>query len=260
MTVSKGRIALLAGLSLAMILLWDYPFMWPFKVFVVYLHEISHGLGAILTGGSVKAIVVEWDQSGYAETIGGNFLAIASAGYIGSILWGSAMLTSALNERFTRALAVIIGLVFLFFTIFYLKQFMQLIFFFGLAWGLLFITTGILYEKANRLLMFVMGGLTSLYGLYDLGDFFRGEVLQTDAGIIANYYLKGSPLKLTLAYAIGILISLLSIWLLYRIIMHAVHVKEELPEEHEAEDLPAGLSPEVLALLEQIQKEKENNN
>ena len=42
--------------------LWDTPVIYPLKIFVVLLHEISHGIAALATGGSIERITLDAEQ------------------------------------------------------------------------------------------------------------------------------------------------------------------------------------------------------
>ena len=260
---SKFKIILLLVFAILSIIFWDYAIMRPIKIFVVFLHEISHGLGAILTGGKVSAISIEWSEAGATHSIPGNFLATASAGYLGSILWGSLMLLSSLKNRFTRGISGVIGLLLFFFTAFYLKPFELSIGAVGIGWGILIIFSALMHNYTNRFLLFILGGLTSIYAVYDLSDFFKGEVMQTDAGIIAKHYLREPSLQVALAYVIGILISVLSVWILYSVIRAAVkHDHEEQLAVHEEPSPAAGLDDEsmrILALMQEMEERSRNN-
>jgi hypothetical protein len=108
-----------------------------------------------------------------------------------------------------------------------------------------------LHSKANRLLLFFCGGLTSLYAIYDLGDFFRGDITETDAGIISKYYFQNSETQIWSSYLIGILISILSIWIMYRIIIHAFHVSQNIKNQ---ENLPIPEIPQPGAEDEMLLK------
>lgn len=63
--------------------------LYPITRLVTFLHEFGHALGAILTGGSVDALQVNADGSGYAITRGGSRAIILMGGYIGSALLGN---------------------------------------------------------------------------------------------------------------------------------------------------------------------------
>jgi hypothetical protein len=61
----------------------------PFDWFETYCHEMSHGLMAVLTGGSIQSLVMRWDGSG-ALWHAGSFLPllVTFSGYSGAIACG----------------------------------------------------------------------------------------------------------------------------------------------------------------------------
>jgi hypothetical protein len=262
------RISLLAMSAIVMVFFWHHPFIMPLKVFVVFLHELSHAIGALFTGGKIEFISINWDESGFTRTRGGNFLAITSAGYLGSILIGSMMLRTAIIARSEKIVSVFIGAVLIIFPLIIVQKLSQSVFIMGIVWGLAFITSGLLSVLFSRLILFVMGGLTSLYSVYDLGDFFRGDILKTDAGIIAGHYIKNETSVLILAYLIGILISILSIWILYRMVHNALHLSnlsdEEEPQINEVDlqqlELISSLTPESIEMIVKMHEERRNTS
>ena len=44
--------------------LWNTVFVYPLKIFVVFMHEVSHGLAAIATGGRIVEIQINPQQGG----------------------------------------------------------------------------------------------------------------------------------------------------------------------------------------------------
>jgi len=50
MKMPKRRLVLPLVFGVLFVVLFDSPFVYPFRLFVVFLHEISHGLAAVLTG------------------------------------------------------------------------------------------------------------------------------------------------------------------------------------------------------------------
>lgn len=72
-----------------------------------YFHEISHGLSAIITGGSVNNIVLHLQGSGLCYTQGGIHFIVAFSGYFGAALWGSLIYLTArhLDQKHTRIIA-----------------------------------------------------------------------------------------------------------------------------------------------------------
>jgi hypothetical protein len=263
-----ARIFILVAAAVAMMVFWHNPFIMPLKIFVVYLHEMSHALGAMFTGGEVQLLVVDWDESGFTRTRGGNFLAITSSGYLGSILFGSIMLRTAIINRYEKACAIIIGLVVVVFPLLIPQKLSHAVFILGVFWGLLLIISGLLSSFVTRIILFIMGGLTSLYSVYDLGDFFRGDIASTDAGIIAAHYMKNDNSIFILSYLIGILISVLSIWILYEIVHNALHISTEIAREEAANrdngieqtpdqlELVSSLTPETIEMIVRLHQQR----
>lgn len=60
----------------------------PFNWLESYFHEISHGIAAMLTGGSVLRIQLFASGAGLCTTQGGINFIISFAGYAGATLWG----------------------------------------------------------------------------------------------------------------------------------------------------------------------------
>ncbi|HEY5949445.1 MAG TPA: M50 family metallopeptidase, partial [Kofleriaceae bacterium] len=115
----RNELRTLALALLASLLLWNLPFggvlLYPFKLFATWLHELSHGIALILTGAGFDHIVVYRDTSGlaYAYTSVGSFgtAIIAAAGYMGTPLWGAALLVITPTAKAARrALLVLSGL------------------------------------------------------------------------------------------------------------------------------------------------------
>jgi len=112
----------LAIALLASLLLWNLPFggvlLYPFKLLATWLHELSHGLAMIITGVGFDRVVLYRDTSGlaYAQSGAGPFAAaiIAAAGYMGTPLWGAALLVITPSARSARiamlALGALLGL------------------------------------------------------------------------------------------------------------------------------------------------------
>ena len=87
---------LAAALSIAF---WFIPFAeilgYPFRIFVTFIHEGGHAVAALLTGNSVPSLSVAMNASGETYTTqGGVFsqMLVSSAGYIGSMIYGVALL------------------------------------------------------------------------------------------------------------------------------------------------------------------------
>ena len=105
MKTPPRRLLLPLGLAAASLVLWDTFVVYPFRLFVVFLHEISHGLAAVATGGRIVSIGLSFDEGGVCLTRGGWPFLILNAGYLGSLLWGALFLL--LGGRRTRARSVV---------------------------------------------------------------------------------------------------------------------------------------------------------
>ncbi|WP_428266145.1 M50 family metallopeptidase [Haliangium sp.] len=107
---------------LVSLLLWNLPYgglvLYPFKLLATWLHELSHGLVMIVTGAGFDRMDLYRDTSGLAFAhVGVGRLgraAIATAGYMGTPLFGALMLVWGQTGRSARralaALGVLMGL------------------------------------------------------------------------------------------------------------------------------------------------------
>ncbi|MBA6296527.1 M50 family metallopeptidase [Colwellia sp. MB02u-9] len=87
---------------LTAIIILQLPFISiPFKWLESYFHEISHGLTALLTGGSIVQIQLFPNGAGLCTTRGGSAFFISLMGYGGAILWGSLIFYLASSHRKT---------------------------------------------------------------------------------------------------------------------------------------------------------------
>ena len=76
---------------------------YPFLIFSTFIHEISHAIGAVLTGGRVESVIVHVNGSGVTLTQGGLRFVISSAGYIGTTLFGALLLMLSHKQSHVRA-------------------------------------------------------------------------------------------------------------------------------------------------------------
>jgi hypothetical protein len=100
--------------ALVSIVLWFIPFAelltYPFRLFVTFIHEGGHAIAALLTGNSVDSLSIATNASGETYTSqGGTFsqIFVASAGYLGSMVYGALLLV--LIRRSVAARVVLVG-------------------------------------------------------------------------------------------------------------------------------------------------------
>lgn len=81
---------------------------WPFSWMMTFFHEISHGIAALVTGGSIESIKLHLRGSGLCTTTGGIGVVISLAGYLGAVVWGMGiyLMADKLNKRHTHELAL----------------------------------------------------------------------------------------------------------------------------------------------------------
>jgi hypothetical protein len=83
----------------------------PFNWLESYFHEISHGIAAILTGGSVLRIQLFANGAGLCTSQGGIGLVISFAGYAGATLWGWVIYKLAsIHQRTAQSFSVLVFL------------------------------------------------------------------------------------------------------------------------------------------------------
>ena len=113
--VNFRQLAIFLVMALGSLLFWLTPVLYPLKILVVFIHETFHVLATVLTGGHVVSMVVTPWQSGYVEHMGGSPFLIASAGYVGSALFGGMMLLLSVRDKWASVvfggLALLFGLI-----------------------------------------------------------------------------------------------------------------------------------------------------
>ena len=192
---TRRKLRFLAGFGVyfgAIWLLWDTPLVYPLKIFVVLLHEVSHAVAALATGGSVHAIVLDPYQGGATYTRGGSRFVTLSAGYLGSLAWGALMVEAARARRLRPDIVNgAVGGMVVVLTLLYVRNP------FGLAFGVLFGTALVavsrkLSSAANRSLLLTLGLTSSLYAILDIkSDILDRPHLESDAYMLAQ--LTGVP-------------------------------------------------------------------
>jgi hypothetical protein len=207
----RRRLLLPLGIAAAALALWDTFVVYPFRLFVVFLHEISHGLAAVLTGGAIESIGLSFDEGGVCRTRGGWPFLILNAGYLGSLLWGALFLV--LGERRTRARGVVaaIGGFALVVTLVYVRTL------FGFAYGLgaglaLVAVASKLRPAVSEVLLAAIGATSALYAVWDIAsDVLFRHAPGSDAAALAT--LTGVP-----AAVWGVLWTLASIAVLVAVV------------------------------------------
>jgi hypothetical protein len=167
-------------------LLWGTVVVAPLKIFVVLMHEISHGITAILTGGSIESIEINSRQGGVCVTRGGSRFLTLSAGYLGSMLWGGLILLLASRTKLDRYVSMTIGGFLILMTIFYIRSGFGIAFTLAFAGGMIAMGRK-LPREVNELVLQVIGITSCLYAVLDiLDDVLERPGIGSDADMLAD--------------------------------------------------------------------------
>lgn len=192
---TKRQLRWAAGLAACLVglwLLWPTPVVYPLRVFVVLLHELSHAAAAIATGGSVQRILLTPDEGGATWTLGGNAFITLSAGYLGSLLFGLGMLIAAgARPQRVRLVLGAIGVLVLGSALLLVRGVFGLVFT-ALAGAALVVTARKASVRAQRVVLTVLGVTSAIYALLDIrSDVLSRPHLPSDAAML--HEMTGVP-------------------------------------------------------------------
>jgi hypothetical protein len=165
---------------------------YPLRLFVTYVHEISHSLMAIVTGGQVVGFTISPDGSGIATTSGGIRALILPAGYLGAAFFGSLLFYLANSITRPRFLSLLIGIALIVFTTFYARPDQSgalSSFVIGWLFGAALCLSGWkLSTRVNQLILNILSIVLALNAVLDLLALIRSTsaVIRTGSGIIRN--------------------------------------------------------------------------
>jgi hypothetical protein len=187
----RSRLLLPLALAGAFVLLFDSPLVYPFRLFVVFLHEIGHAVVAVLTGGRVLSIGISPDEGGVCVTRGGIPFLVLNAGYLGSLLFGALFLLLGVRRRNARPVVGAIGVFTTAAALIYVRTWFG--FGYTLAAGLvLLLVAARLPPAASEWLLAAIGSMSMLYALADiLSDVILRHPGMSDAAALAR--LTGVP-------------------------------------------------------------------
>lgn len=175
MSRSQAIIILFFGGFIAYFL-WNTPSLgfltYPIRLFVTYVHEASHSLAAILTGGQVIQFSVSPDGSGLATTVGGSRFIILSAGYLGTALFGSGLFYMLYRHPHPRTYSILLGIFLIVFSALYARpdeNWAWTALVVGIVFGILLIMLG---RRAtpymNQLVLTILALLTAAHAILDI--------------------------------------------------------------------------------------------
>ena len=173
----QTNLFILIIMFVAAVVFWNTVFLYPVKLFVVALHELSHGIAAILMGGRIDKIQISPQIGGYCQysipaTTGAlKKVFVASAGYLGSMLWGALILVLASISRVDRKITFSIGVIMLVLSYWVIKTGELFGIVFCLGAGLfLMVSAKLLPNRFHDLFLKFLGLSSCLYVIIDIKD------------------------------------------------------------------------------------------
>ena len=194
-------------------LFWDTYLVYPIKLFVVLIHEISHAISAILSGGKVIAFDIGFDLSGKCETENGNNIFIAASGYLGSLVFGLLIFYSTYHKNIGKWILIVIGLIILIFSVSLINNFSIVIL--AVLFAAFLIVSAFFFRiRIVSLILKIFGILSCIYVLFDIKeDVLSGNSTISDASILSNLINVPS----VIIGLIWLLISLVGIFLVMKL-------------------------------------------
>ena len=205
-----GVVVLLVAIGV----LWLTPVVYPLKMLVIFFHEMSHALVGMLTGGHVQRIELDPREGGLTLVQGGNAFLLLSAGYLGSLLWGGAILSLAARLSNCKPLTATLGIILAVASLVWIRPLLSFGFLFcALASaGLLWFASRV-HHDGNSLLLRIIGLTSLLYVPLDIiDDTILRSGLRSDARMLAE--LTFIP---TVVW--GVFWCALSLWLVFHFVL-----------------------------------------
>ncbi len=187
----SSRLLLPLALAVVFVLLFDSVVVYPFRLFVVFLHEVGHGTAAVLTGGRIVSIGISPDEGGVCVTRGGIRFVVLNAGYLGSLLFGALFLLLGSRRRSAALVVGGIGLFTVAAALVYVRTWFG--FAYTLVAGLVLLLVAVkLRPAASEWLLAAIGSMSMLYAVADIAsDVIFRHSATSDAAALAG--LTGVP-------------------------------------------------------------------
>ncbi|GJQ64041.1 MAG: membrane zinc metalloprotease [Melioribacteraceae bacterium] len=205
---------ILLSLVVLSFFLWNTIVIYPIKLLVVLLHEISHGIAAFVTGGVIIEIEINEFLGGHCISQGGNEFVVASSGYLGSLFWGASLFIAAYNKKWSVWFQTFLGAFMIFITANYISNIYAAVI--SILFAIYFILAPrILPDIVNRYASIFLGITSALYAAVDIG---QDIILNTYVGSDAYFLsvLTGVP-----AIIWGALWMMISLFVIYRLFIFA---------------------------------------
>lgn len=208
----KLDLYILLGTLVLCFFLWETVLLYPIKIFVILVHEISHGITAIFTGGQLKRIDIFWDLGGESVMSGGVPFLIAFSGYTGSIIVGAILFFSAYYKKLSIWLTTILSVIFILVVANLMTEGAGILFALIFA-VLLFCSPRYFPPMVHEYFMKVLGMVSCLYAVVDIKeDLLTLQYRQTDAEMLAD----ASGIPAIFWGLLWFIISIAAVYILFR--------------------------------------------
>ncbi len=213
-------------LAIASLFLWDSILILPIQLMTVFFHELSHGIAAILTGGRIISISLNINQGGVCYHQGGIFLIVASAGYLGSLLWGSGILLASLKKGLNKWICQAIAVIFIIATGLWVRG-IQAIAITVTTAVLLFYISANLKEKYCSIFLKYISLVSCFYVVFDIKE----DLLDRTVNISNAYQISKRIFPSFMvsygSYIIGLLWMGIAIFILWKVIKFALNTNRK---------------------------------
>jgi hypothetical protein len=171
--------------------------LYPFKIFATWIHEMSHGVAAILVGGGIRKLLIYPDTSGLAYTYisESNFKRgfVASGGYTGTAVLGMIMLLFRRTHRGPTVGLITLGVLIILSCILYVRNTFALVMLpimalviVVCAWKLRAREVGYLYSFLAATCSF--NAVANISELFKGVGYVNGQQTEGDAHTVAEYW------------------------------------------------------------------------
>lgn len=220
---------------IGILIIMNIPLIWwvlyPFIVFSTWIHELCHGMAAVMLGGKILTLEIFPDGSGYATSMIPNIdrrAFVSSAGYQGTAVIGFLLLIFRRTKRGPRTGTMVLACTMMLSCILWVRNWFGFVFVFcfgvvlaGLAWKL--------PSFHIRNLYVILAATVALNAISHVRALFGG-----------NYYVNGAPVQ-TDAHTMGdetgtSYLVWAVLWLILAILMTILGILFAIPGPDEVAD------------------------
>ena len=219
----KHRIALLAGIAVVSIILWQTTIggyiLYPFTILATWFHEMGHGLAAMLAGWQFQRLEIYSDGSGVAVSLrpsDGSSLTsalVAATGPLGPAIAGSLLIVASRTEKMTSWALALVGLALILSTLIWVRSFTGWLVLPALGLAILALAQwGTAAHKRFGIQLLGVQACISVWHqfgyLFSSGGSVGGELHRSDTGAIADalllpYWFWGAAISVAIIALLG---------------------------------------------------------